>query len=82
MLDTLIRYIGSKLEQVINNKLYQTYFKGNEQLPFIIFAIVTIYVIMYMLSALNNLPLIVISGAVLGVMLEKRYNALVPNATT
>ena len=60
----------------INNlkNIYKTYVnKDNSMLLAVMFSIAAVYVIFYMVSSLFKLPLIIISGTVLGLYLHKKY---------
>ena len=75
-MNSLIKYIGDKINSLKKNKFYNNYFNGNEQLLYVLIGIIIIYIIFYLLSGLYSLPLIILIGSFLGITIQKKYNGL------
>lgn len=80
-MNSVINYIGNKVNVLKQNKLYKNYLNGNEQLLYVLVGIIVVYLLFYLLSGLYSLPLIILVGAFLGITIQKRYESMNESST-
>ena len=58
----------------IFNQLYKKYInKDSSMILAVMFSIAAVYIVFYMISSLFKLPLIIISGTLIGLYIHKKY---------
>jgi hypothetical protein len=58
----------------IFNQLYKKYVnKDSSMILAVMFSIAAVYIVFYMISSLFKLPLIIISGTLIGLYIHKKY---------